>query len=268
MGSKDRGAARPLATHPPVRAIIGNSERRSFNFILSTARDALHNVIISSRSAGPSDRAVLSRHWGNANWFHISGGIFKVPTCYIDCHFRERYENQRKMSNCADTTLYTACCLLWSLPPGTRYFLMPHCHWTIEEVCIMLLTGTLAFSTSLTGIWKTTAAKMLRASWLEWKPQKNITEILSQGFLTILSLIDVCIFPLVVMCSAIHKLHLIKVVRQQSTKHQNQNAHCFLLWSFLFDWLDIRTYYLIEHSGNGTIIWYCSRPPGGSHLFL
>lgn len=127
MGSKDRGAARLLATHPPVRAIIGNSQRRSFNFILSTARAALHNVIISSRSAGPSDRAVLSRHWGNANWFHISGGIFKVPTCYIDCHFRERYENQRKMSNCADTTLYPACCLLWSLPPGTRYFLMPHC---------------------------------------------------------------------------------------------------------------------------------------------
>lgn len=160
-GEQRQGAARPLATHPPVRAIIGNTERRSFNFILSTARAALHNVIISSRSAGPSDRALLSRHWGNANWFHISGGIFKAPTCYIDCHFRERYENQRKMSNRAYATLNPPCCLLWSLPPGTRYFLMPHCQRTVEEVCTMLLTCT------LTGICRTTAAKqMLRSGWL------------------------------------------------------------------------------------------------------
>lgn len=166
-GEQRQGAARPQATHPPVRAIIGNTELRSFNFILSTARAALHNVIISSRSAGPSDRALLSRHWGNANWFHISGGIFKAPTCYIDCHFRERYENQRKMSNRAHATLNPPCCLLWSLPPGTRYFLMPHCQRTVEEVCMMLLTCTLVFSTAPTGICRTTAAKqMLRRGWL------------------------------------------------------------------------------------------------------
>lgn len=181
MGSKDRGAAHPLATHPPVRAITGSSERRSFNFILSTARAALHNVIISSRSAGPSDRAVLSRHWGNANWFHISGGIFKVPTCYIDCHFRERYENQRKMSNCADTTLYPACCLLWSLPPRTRYFLMPHCHWTVEELCVMLLTAFLNNSDIYAHLCRT---RMLRRTRLERKPQKHIKVILFQCFYT------------------------------------------------------------------------------------
>lgn len=148
MGSKDRGS-RTSASH--TSSSQGNHrEHRSFNFILSTARAALHNVIISSRSAGPSDRAVLSRHWGNANWFHISSGIFKAPTCYIDCHFRERYENQRKMSNCAGTTLFPACCLLWSLPPGTRYFLMPHCQWTIGKVCITLLTCTLVFWQLLT----------------------------------------------------------------------------------------------------------------------
>lgn len=130
-GKQRQRSACPIAAHPPVRAIMGNTEHHSFNFILSTVQATLYNFIISSRSAESSDRAMLSRHWGNANWFHISYGIFKASTCYIDCHFRQRYENQREMSNCGGTILYAVCCLLWSLAHGTRYFLMPHCQWTI-----------------------------------------------------------------------------------------------------------------------------------------
>lgn len=130
-GEQRQRSACPIAAHPPVRAIMGNTEHHSFNFILSTVQATLYNFIISSRSAESSDRAMLSRHWGNANWFHISYGIFKASTCYIDCHFRQRYENQREMSNCGGTILYAVCCLLWSLAHGTRYFLMPRCQWTI-----------------------------------------------------------------------------------------------------------------------------------------
>lgn len=110
-------------THPPVKAIMGNTERHSFNFILSTVWAFLYNVIISSRSAGSSDRAMLSRHRGNANWFHISHDIFKASTCYIDSHFKQRYENPREMSNCGWTILYAVSCLLWSPAHETRYFL-------------------------------------------------------------------------------------------------------------------------------------------------
>lgn len=130
-GEQRQRSACPIATHPPVKAIMGNTERHSFNFILSTVQAVLYNVIISSRSAGSSDRAMLSRHRGNANWFHISHGIFKASTCYIDCHFRQRYENQREMSNWEGTIIYAACCLLWSPAHGTRYFLMPRCQQTI-----------------------------------------------------------------------------------------------------------------------------------------
>lgn len=99
-GEQRQKSTCPIVTHPPVKAIMGNTERHSFNFIFSTEQVALHNVIISGRSAGSSDRAMLSRRWGNANWFHISLGIFKTSTFYTDCHFRQRYENQREMSNC------------------------------------------------------------------------------------------------------------------------------------------------------------------------
>lgn len=130
-GEQRQRSTCPKATHPAVEAIMGNTERHSFNFIFSTVQAALYNVIISSRSAGSSDRAMLFRHQGNANWFHISGGIFKASTCYIDCHFRQRYENQWEMSNCGRTVLYAVCCLLWSPAHGTRHFLMPHCQRTI-----------------------------------------------------------------------------------------------------------------------------------------
>lgn len=130
-GEQRQKSTCPIATHPPVKAIMGNTERHSFNFILFTVQAALYNVIISSRSAGSSDRAMLSRHWGNANWFHISHGIFKASTCYTDCHFKQRYEKQREMSNCGLTILYGACCLLWSPAHGTRYILMPHGEFTI-----------------------------------------------------------------------------------------------------------------------------------------
>ena len=129
-GEHRQRSACPIATHPPVRAIMGNIEHHSFNFILSTTQATRHNVIISSRSAGSSDRAMLSRHWGNANWFHISYGIFKASTCNMDCHFRQRYENQREMSNCGGSILFVVCCLLWSLADGTRYLLMPRCQQT------------------------------------------------------------------------------------------------------------------------------------------
>lgn len=66
-GEQRQGSACPIAPQPPVGAIMGNTERHSFNFILSTVPATLYNIIISSRSAGSSDRAMLSRHWGNAN---------------------------------------------------------------------------------------------------------------------------------------------------------------------------------------------------------
>lgn len=68
-----------MATHPPVRAIMGNTVHHSFNFIPSTVQATLYNVIISSRSAGSSDRAMLSRHWGKMQIDFISAMAFLGP---------------------------------------------------------------------------------------------------------------------------------------------------------------------------------------------
>lgn len=55
---------------------MGNTERHSFNFILSTVHAALYNVIISTRSAEYSDRAMLSRHRGEMQIDFISAVAF------------------------------------------------------------------------------------------------------------------------------------------------------------------------------------------------
>lgn len=68
-----------MATHPPVGAIMGNTEHHSFNFIPSSVLATRYNVIISSRSAGSSDRAVLSRHWGEMQIDFISAVAFLGP---------------------------------------------------------------------------------------------------------------------------------------------------------------------------------------------
>lgn len=52
-GEQRQRSTCPIAAHPPAKAIIGNIERHSFNFIPSTVQAALYNVIISSRSVGP-----------------------------------------------------------------------------------------------------------------------------------------------------------------------------------------------------------------------
>lgn len=78
-GEQRQRSACPMATHPPVGAIMGNTEHHSFNFIPSTVPATRYNVIISSRSPGSSDRAVLSRHWGEMQIDFISAVAFLGP---------------------------------------------------------------------------------------------------------------------------------------------------------------------------------------------
>lgn len=78
-GEQRQRSACPMATHPPVEAIMGNAERHSFNFIPSSVLATRYNVIISSRSVGSSDRAVLSWHWGEMQIDFISAVAFLGP---------------------------------------------------------------------------------------------------------------------------------------------------------------------------------------------
>lgn len=68
-----------MATHPPVRAIMGNTVHHSFNFIPSTVQATLYNVIISSRSAGSSDRGHVIQALGEMQIDFISAMAFLGP---------------------------------------------------------------------------------------------------------------------------------------------------------------------------------------------
>lgn len=128
-----------MATHPPVGAIMGNTEHHSFNFIPSSVPATRYNVIISSRSAGSSDRAVLSRHWGEMQIDFISAVAFLGPsTCYTQPAISgKRYENQWEMSNRGGTVSNAVCCLPRSLAHRARYFLMPRCRRRLCESSLL-----------------------------------------------------------------------------------------------------------------------------------
>lgn len=131
MGSKDRG----VHVRWPHILQSGQSWETQYITLSISSLPLCRPPSITSLSPadlqGPLTGPCYPGTGGNANWFYISYGIFRPSTCYTDCHFRQRYENQREMSECGGTALNTASCLRWSLARGTRYFLMPRCLQTL-----------------------------------------------------------------------------------------------------------------------------------------